>query len=416
MSSPCDIWTAAKNGDVARLSFGIAASVPINSKDKNGWTPLYKAAENGHGDAVQALVDASADVHVKDQWGYTPLHRAVENGHSGVVQVLVSADADFDAEEDHRFLLFAAVRGDVASLIERKANVNVSDDLVLATPLHLAAMFGHTDAAQMLIAAKATVTIKDKNGRTPFHWAAEHGHLDTMRVLLSAKADPKAKDWNDYTPMQRALMNGHNGAVQLLIDAGVAFDGVAKYEILLLMICAYRGNNSTLRHYMKGKADVNACDNIILATPLHLAAMSGQTTSVQILIDSKALINAKDCCAKTPLHRAAENGHTDTLQVLIKAKANVDVKDWNDHTPLHCAAVKGYKACVQALVAARADITLRAHDGRTALQSAESRGQTETANLLRVLDMLRVFNIACDDVHNFVEQVLSLKGSPDARH
>ena len=66
----------------------------------------------------------------------------------------------------------AAKRGDLAKV---KALLKDNPDLVFSkdndgkTPLHLAAVYGHKDVAELLLANKAEVNAKDNDGDTPLH-------------------------------------------------------------------------------------------------------------------------------------------------------------------------------------------------------------------------------------------------------
>jgi ankyrin repeat protein len=61
-----------------------------------------------------------------------------------------------------------------------------------------------------------------------------------------------------------------------------------------------------------------------LRTPLHLAAIRGQTTIVRILIENGVDKNVRDFDENTPLHYASEYGNFETIIYLVK-EANVDI-------------------------------------------------------------------------------------------
>lgn len=67
-------------------------------------------------------------------------------------------------------------------LLASKAEVNAKNDHG-ATPLHLAAAYGHKSVAELLLANKAEVNASDGNGLTPLHWASTRGHTDVAELL-----------------------------------------------------------------------------------------------------------------------------------------------------------------------------------------------------------------------------------------
>ena len=54
--------------------------------------------------------------------------------------------------------------------------------------MHMAALFGRTEAVVALLGAGASVTEKDEEDMTPLHAAAFRGHVDAARVLVEAGA------------------------------------------------------------------------------------------------------------------------------------------------------------------------------------------------------------------------------------
>lgn len=69
-------------------------------------------------------------------------------------------------------------------------------------------------------------------------------------------------------------------------------------------------------------------------TPLHLAAIRGNTAIVRALVAHKFDVNAKDVDENTPLHYASEFGHFETIIFLIKeADADLRVKNKYGYSP-----------------------------------------------------------------------------------
>ncbi|KAG8012435.1 Ankyrin repeat domain-containing protein 27, partial [Nibea albiflora] len=85
-------------------------------------------------------------------------------------------------------------------------------------------------------------------------------------------------------------------------------------------------------------------------TPLHVAAVCGQSQLIDLLVCKGASVNATDYHALTPLHLACQRGYQGVTLLLLHYKANTDAQDNNGNTPLHLACMYGHEDCVKALV------------------------------------------------------------------
>lgn len=85
-------------------------------------------------------------------------------------------------------------------------------------------------------------------------------------------------------------------------------------------------------------------------TPLHVAAICGQSQLIDLLVCKGAPVNATDYHALTPLHLACQRGYQGVTLLLLHYKANTEAQDNNGNTPLHLACMYGHEDCVKALV------------------------------------------------------------------
>ncbi|XP_049642946.1 ankyrin repeat domain-containing protein 27 [Suncus etruscus] len=85
-------------------------------------------------------------------------------------------------------------------------------------------------------------------------------------------------------------------------------------------------------------------------TPLHVAALCGQATLIDLLVSRGAVVNATDYHGATPLHLACRKGHQSVTLLLLHYKAGPEMPDNNGNTPLHLACTYGHEDCVKALV------------------------------------------------------------------
>ncbi|XP_055224864.1 ankyrin repeat domain-containing protein 27 isoform X2 [Gorilla gorilla gorilla] len=85
-------------------------------------------------------------------------------------------------------------------------------------------------------------------------------------------------------------------------------------------------------------------------TPLHVAALCGQASLIDLLVSKGAMVNATDYHGATPLHLACQKGYQSVTLLLLHYKASAEVQDNNGNTPLHLACTYGHEDCVKALV------------------------------------------------------------------
>lgn len=57
-----------------------------------------------------------------------------------------------------------------------------------------------------------------------------------------------------------------------------------------------------------------------LLPALHAAALSGHVSTVKLLLEHRAQVDALDVMKHTPLFRACEMGHKEVIQTLIKGQ------------------------------------------------------------------------------------------------
>jgi ankyrin repeat protein len=84
-----------------------------------------------------------------------------------------------------------------------------------------------------------------------------------------------------------------------------------------------------------------------------------------------------------PLDGRSRQGHKDVAELLLASKAEVNAKNNSGTTPLHIAALLGYKAVAELLLANNAEVNPKNNNGSTPLHWAAKGGHKEVAELLR---------------------------------
>ncbi len=89
------------------------------------------------------------------------------------------------------------------------------------TPLHLAAFFGHTPVATLLLDRGADLAAISRNRieNQPLHAAVANGQASVAALLLDRGADPDAVS-RGWTPLRLATENDNQDLVELLLARG----------------------------------------------------------------------------------------------------------------------------------------------------------------------------------------------------
>jgi len=283
--------------------------------------PLYYAALCGLPDTVKRLVDSRPeDVNTRGRDGGTPLHAAIRNGHSDVALLLLVNDADLHARDNQGEtpLHVASRQGDVKvmkDLIDCRANLDATNR-DNETALSLASMDGRLEAARLLLKHGAHVDQQVSLGRTALHVASENGHRGIVLSLLHNAANVNALERNLRTPLHLAADQGKVGVARLLLQRG---------------------------------ANVNA-QEVLQLTPLHMASSQGEVETTKFLLDSGADVDTEDGEGWTALHLAAYNGYLEVGKLLLARGAICDSKNNDGNTPLQLALDSHHAEIAQILL------------------------------------------------------------------
>lgn len=171
---------------------------------------LVKAGELGKVRAVLAANFLLASQRLAT--GESPLMAALYRGHHDIVDAVIEAGAEID-------VFAAAATGRMEDLRRRATDATVNSYAYDGwTPLHLAAFFGHLEAARLLLDAGADVHAVSQNSltNTPLHAATAGKHSPVALLLIERGARAHPADSGGYTPLQIATQNGLDDVVAAL--------------------------------------------------------------------------------------------------------------------------------------------------------------------------------------------------------
>jgi len=133
------------------------------------------------------------------------------------------------------------------------------------------------------------------------------------------------------------------------------FDSYDPYE--LMMVPPYKKVEMIVGEIKKNKPNLNLVHDLITLganlewqdedarnkTVLHIAAFSGQTEILKLLIDAKVELDIQDNDGWTALHWAATRGITKNAQILVDAGARKDIPDIEGKFPYDYAYTQELK-------------------------------------------------------------------------
>ena len=216
------IHDAARKGDIEAVKQHLAAGRNVNAKDDKGRTPLHRAAREGHKEVAELLIAAGADLNTKDKEGKTPFYHAARWGHTNIAALLIAAGADVNAKDDKgRTPLDRAVGYTEIVALLRKHGGKTSEEL---NALIDAAEAGNIEAVKQHLAAGMDVNAKDEDGVTPLHEAALWGHNEVSELLIANGAEVNAiivsGPYQGKTPLDLAIRHKKNETADLLRKHG----------------------------------------------------------------------------------------------------------------------------------------------------------------------------------------------------
>ncbi|KAF7667000.1 hypothetical protein LDENG_00084400 [Lucifuga dentata] len=299
MGKEQELLEAARTGNLAAVEKLLSGKRQSAGTGSGLSGTVGSSNSSGHGASSHTLssllsIWRGPNVNCVDSTGYTPLHHAALNGHSEVVEVL----------------------------LRNEALTNIADNKG-CYPLHLAAWKGDQRIVRLLIHQGPShpklneqsslahkefkrcgpfdpyINAKNNDNETPLHCAAQYGHFEVVRMLLEELTDPTMRNNKFETPLDLAALYGRLEVVKLLLTAHPN-----------LLSC------NTKKH-----------------TPLHLASRNGHLSVVEVLLDAGMDINY-ETEKGSALHEAALFGKTEVVQKLLSTGIDVNMVDQKGLTAL----------------------------------------------------------------------------------
>jgi hypothetical protein len=215
------------------------------------------------------------------------------------------------------------------------------------TPLLYAARSGCTPCAASLLDAGADIDRPNPEGMTPLILAIDNYHFATAELLLDRGANPQVWDWWHRTPLYVAVDASGSGARPARTGDGRVLSAL---DIARRLLEGGVDPNAQLNMHRpsRGGNIGRFVDDLLTtgATPLLRAAVSHDTSAIELLLAHGALVDLPNVMGVTPLMAAAgmgistrdrlaniDRGPQDsaiaTLEVLLAAGADVNKRVTN---------------------------------------------------------------------------------------
>ena len=382
-----EIWEAAATGNLDRLQTLVEEdAAALKAGDQSGNTPLHHAAWGGQIEVMGWLIDNGADIELKSDQQWTPLHWAARNGKWASVKLLLDhgAAADSPGHLDQTALHLAAKNNfatTVRRLLEAKANPNTKD-INGQTPIHFAALEGHTDIVVSLLENGGDIDAKTDWGATPLSAAAARGRTSTVAALLVREAEIDPVTDAGWTPLFASVVGKFKAPTKFLRNNGANIHVVTKAGNTLLHAAASSGMDELILELLDADLDINA-EDAGGRTPVDHATVNLWSNTEELLRSKGGKPGPKQT-----LHHAAIRGDLTAVQRLVDAGADLSQRDdWQlpprNWTPLHYAAAGGNVAVIHHLILSGADVRAVDYTGWTPMVVALSKQQIDAANLLK---------------------------------
>ncbi|XP_051908429.1 NF-kappa-B inhibitor epsilon [Hippocampus zosterae] len=178
------------------------------------------------------------------------------------------------------------------------------------SPLHLATYLNLTDVVKSLVAKSVSIELQDRDGNTALHVACHHGLTACATEMTSEMSASKlalvleTQNWKGLACLHLAALSRQHQILKLLMAKG---------------------------------ADLNIKEGTSGKTALHLAVEIHDTTSVKLLLNGGANVDAAMFNGCTPLHLAVGRQDTAIANLLCQSGADTMLRNVEDETALDLA-------------------------------------------------------------------------------
>ncbi|KAJ6248331.1 ankyrin repeat [Anaeramoeba flamelloides] len=390
-------------------------SLKINEYDRSGLTALHHACK-GEIDLVKLLLKHGADINIgKLEDGHLPIHVAVFYEQKEILSFLLKNGADPFLEDSKGWtiLTWVAFKNVVECFPILEENLESEEIKKLVsqrdrkgnTPLHLAALTNAThvvneltnylpnkislnengfapihnsvlanskDVLRIFVNMSTNLDIMTSVGKTSLHYATESENIELVKILIRSGANTELRDFDGLTAYEIARLKGN----KVLCDQFLSLKG----DSLIHKAAKEKNQKEVLRILKQNPLEAQNIDKFG-KTSLHISAEMGDISTIKILLNYGANINALSFTKNPPLYTAIKEDNFDTVKFLVKKGAEININERDDVvlSALHLAVEWDNLPIVKYLLSQGSFINerMKIQEGITALMIAVQRQNRE---------------------------------------
>lgn len=313
---PAKTLALAEKGDLAGVKRHLKQHPDdISRRGSHGRTFLWVAARFNRRPLVAWLLDQGAEIDATGSYNnetmvqITPYCAAAYHQHRDMATLLQSRGAQLD-------VFRAAFMGEMEVLLTKlDAEPALRDaedphDPIYHVPLIAFPVAGGQLEATQYLLQRGAETLQ--TSALLLHLAAMGGHNDVVNLLLAHNVDARAVDGGIFVSCKDVRI------LQVLVNHGADVNHAGRNGVtpLAFAVRADKGNRVALVRWLLAQgARVNEPD-AKGQTALHVAAASGHAGVIQLLLDHTGDVTMKDIQGRTPRSIALEKGKTDAAKLL----------------------------------------------------------------------------------------------------
>lgn len=164
---------------------------------------------------------------------------------------------------------------------------------------------------------------------TSLHMASFHGMNTIVDQLIQNGFNPNIRAFDDWTPVHVAAQAGYETVLQILLHAGGSPDAVKSNQVTPLFLAAEKGNLEVIKALFEVKPDLDPAPVTASGqTPLHVAAKLGHEDVFLFLQRAKPDV-PQDQDGLLPIHLAALNGRLSIVNLLSGSSSLSVATKWD---------------------------------------------------------------------------------------